>query len=106
MIKTLSLVLGLVTATSLISREPPARALASQERTALAALESTTLAHQSAGAAGDVQVLDGASRAALERLQGTEQLEDMRAGDLEVSNNDLSTVLLVLGILVLVGILI
>lgn len=106
MIQRLSVLLSLAIATPSLPHVASHEPLAAHERSALAALESLPLAAQTAGAAGEVHALDASSRETLRALQNAQPLEDMRAGDLEVSNHDLSTILLVLGILVLVGILI
>ena len=82
----------------------PAAGIERQERDALQKLEVRHLLHRRAGGSPHTTPLNGADRDQL-RLLEREELEQRRAGDLSLSNADLRTVLLVLGILVLLVIL-
>jgi hypothetical protein len=88
-------------------RTPQTRPLAAQERQALTLLDDARLARQSAGRSPMPRGLDDATRAELRRLQSEHRsLAEQRAGDLNLTDDQLVTVLLVVGIIVLIAILV
>ena len=103
---SLILVAALATSGAAEVATPSARPLAPWEREALRSLDDPALAGLSAGSAPLAPVLDDTARDELRRLQSESRaLEAQRAGDLDLDNETLETVLLVLGIVVLVAII-
>lgn len=103
---TASLLLSLVAIGSRPTDVVPARppGLDSIERDALRLLEDEQLLTLRAGAPVTPAPADEAERAELRRLEDR-ALETRRAGDLTLSNEDLTTILLVLGIVALLVII-